>query len=65
MNLGIVRNRRQLGSAYGGLAARVITRAHVAVASHLLAASHFSIGHAWGRQTGKQWSGRQEHGQQK
>jgi len=65
MNLGIVSNRRQLGTANASLAARMVACAHVAVASHLLAASHFSIGHAWGRQTGKQWSGRQEHGQQK
>jgi hypothetical protein len=49
MNLRIMRYRRQLGSAYNGLAARVIACAHVAIASHLLAASHLSFGHAWRR----------------
>jgi hypothetical protein len=49
VNVRIMRYRRQLGSAYNGLAARVIARAHVAIASHLLAASHLSFGHAWRR----------------
>jgi len=54
MNLGIVRNRHQLRSASGGLAAGVIARAHIAITGHLLAASHFSIGHRWSRETAEQ-----------